>query len=334
MVIDSLLTRLGLGTLSPASTTYHGRHHNWVGTTESGIEVFVKYMPPDSPDSTAALHRLITLESAGWSPVARPRCLGWEADTGLMVFELVTPAFDGGQLADNDALDEATAGELGRLVAKLHDAPCPPWLDTSRPRLPPSAELEALPVDAFRNAHAGELELWQLVQKDQQLVEAIRWLCDVPAPHTPTHCDLRLSQFIIAGDDVYLADWEELRLADPARDVGAFVGEWLFRSVLGITSDKGKMDHDAIVSQGTKQFSSVRPLITAFWNSYVTTRQCPDADLALRATAFAGWHQFDRALGAAYGQSRLLPIERAAAGIGRAVLLSPERLIATLGLAG
>ena len=40
---------------------------------------------------------------------------------------------------------------------------------------------------------------------------------------------------LIAGDEMYLSDWKEFWLADPAPDVGPFAGEWLYYSALDIT---------------------------------------------------------------------------------------------------
>ncbi|HEY3465617.1 MAG TPA: class V lanthionine synthetase subunit LxmK [Amycolatopsis sp.] len=332
-IVDSLLAKLGLGALGSVRT-YRGRHRNWAGTTVSGTEVFVKRIAPGSPGGARTLGRLIALESSDWAPVPRPRCLGWDADTGVLAYELVAPVRDGRRLADDGDFDEATAGRLGRLVARLHDAPCPPWLDSSCPPLPPLEELESLPVEVYRNACAAELELWRLLQGDEALTAAIRPLCTPPeAALTPVHGDLRLDQFVIGGSEVRLTDWDELRRGDPARDVGAFVGEWLFRSTLGIAAAGGTPGHEETVARGAARFGQVRPLIAAFWRAYRKERREPDADLVRRSAAFAGWHQFDRLLAGAEKQSRLLPVERAAAGIGRAVLLAPDRFATTLGLA-
>jgi aminoglycoside phosphotransferase (APT) family kinase protein len=332
-IVDSLLVELGLGALDTTPRTYAGRHRNWGGTTLSGTEVFVKRIVPGTSEADRRFRRLVTLESADWMPVPRPRCLGWDAEAGLLVYELITPARDGRRLADDGDFDEATADRLGRLVAKLHDAASPPWLDVSAPRLPPLGELEALPLEVYRNACAAELELWCLLQRDDALIAALRQLCSTPGTvRTPVHCDLRLDQFVIDGSDVRLVDWDELRLADPARDIGAFVGDWLFRSTLGIADPDAAPDHGATVAKGAARFAAVRPLVLSFWRAYREVRREPDADLGRRAAAFAGWHQLDRVLAAAEGQSRLLPVERAAAGIGRALVLDPGRFAATLGL--
>ncbi|MDQ7809134.1 class V lanthionine synthetase subunit LxmK [Amycolatopsis sp. A133] len=331
-LVDSLLVTLGLGALGSVRA-YGGRHRNWAGATVSGTEVFVKRIAPGTPSGARTIGRLIALESSDWAPVPRPRCLGWNAETGVLAYELVAPARDGRRLADDGDFDEATAGRLGRLVARLHNATCPPWLDSSIPRLPPLDELDALPLEVYRNACAAELELWRLLQRDEALTAAIRSLCSPPgAALTPVHGDLRLDQFVISGSDVRLTDWDELRRGDPARDIGAFVGEWLFRSTLGIADAGGTAGHEEIVARGATRFEEVRPLVTAFWLAYLEDRREPDADLVRRSAAFAGWHQFDRLLAGAEEQSRLLPVERAAAGIGRTVLLAPRRFATTLGL--
>jgi len=333
-IVDSLLTKLGFGALEASPRTHSGRHRNWAGTTVSGTAVFVKRIVPGTPEADRRFRRLVHLESADWAPVPRPRCLGWDAEAGLLVYELVTPARDGRRLADDGDFDEATADRLGRLVASLHDADSPRWLDVSSPRLPPLAELDALPLEAYRNAGAAELESWRLLQGDEALIAALKRLCAIPgALRTPAHCDLRLDQFVLGERGVRLVDWDELRLADPARDIGAFAGEWLFRSTLDIADPGAAPDHDATVARGAARFAAVRPLVRSFWRAYREVRREPDTDLGRRAAAFAGWHQFDRVLAGAEGQSRLRPVERAAAGIGRALVLDPGRFADTVGLA-
>jgi aminoglycoside phosphotransferase (APT) family kinase protein len=333
--INQLLVTLGLGILTPAATTtVPGRNHNRVGVTDRGIGVFVKHIG-GTPDSAARLRRVIAIETAHRDTrdqLPRPRCLGWDEASGLVVFELLRQARSGSQLAEDGAFDDDLAARAGRLVARLHDSPVMArCADPAAPPFPATHALEALSWHELRTATGAELELWRILQQDRNLGAAVRGLGGGAHPTGPAHCDLRLDQFQLSGGRLYLSDWEELRLADPARDVGAFAGEWLFRSITGLTGEAG-LSHADIVERAVLAFERVRPRITAFWRGYLATSAEPDAELPCRATAFAGWHQFDRLFAVAAERPRLGPVERAVAGIARRALLAPDEFAAALGL--
>ena len=57
-----------------------------------------------------------------------------------------------------------------------------------------------------------------------------------------------------------------------------------------------------------------------------------DETLVRRAAQFAGWHMLDRMLASAATAHRLAPTTKAAAGIGRTLLLNPGDFASTLGL--
>lgn len=132
------------------------------------------------------------------------------------------------------------------------------------------------------------------------------------------------------------------------------------------------VSHQEIVSAGVVELAKVTPLIAAFWDGYRQVRTAgtaqdagpaaaepapdpgsapgpgtgsasvsgsgagfaPDPTLLARATAFAGWHLLDRMLASAAHSSRLSAAERAAAGIGRTALLTPEAFVSVLGWEG
>lgn len=342
--LDSLLSRLNLGYFdSNRIKTYPGRHINWSGATSSGAPIFVKWVADDLPDARIRLKRMISLEKLQnelENPVARPRCLGWDETSRLIVFEQLTPASNGAELADDGRFCDATARTVGKIVADLHNSPDQDrgWIDSSLPRFPPAAELDALPMEAYANACAAELELWRLLHGDQRLTSTLKSLKNQErtVEQRPTHCDLRLDQIVESRGRIHLSDWDEFRLADPARDIGAFIGEWLFRSVLKLTEDAADSafsDSD-IRTRGAAEFAAIRPRVVAFWHEYRAHRPIDDPGFVRRVVSFVGWHQFERLLSSAHGRSRLLPIERAVAGIGRAVLLDPDRFVSTLGLGG
>jgi thiamine kinase-like enzyme len=327
--LNAMLTNLGLGVLAPDSvTSFAGRNHNWAGTTNAGVRVFVKHIGGDVIDASIRLRRAISVRT---SHLAVPRCLGWDENTRLMVFELLTPASTGAQLATDGDFDDGLARQAGRLIAALHGTS----LSVERAHAhPPIEPLESLPWPAFVRATGAELELWRILQSDENMIPALRRLhaeqqAAVPAP---VHCDLRLDQFLACAGRLYLTDFEEVRLADPARDIGAFAGEWLHHAVSQIGGAAAELSHEDIVELAAAEFERARPLISAFWRAYVAGIDRPHSALARRATAFAGWHQFERVFAKAHMRSRLSAMDRAAAGVGRLAILRPDSFADVIGL--
>lgn len=215
-----------------------------------------------------------------------------------------------------------------------------PDLDRSEPLLPSTALLTGLTPGIFAASSAAELQAWSLMQHDEALTEAIRHLLATQDAiwYRPAHCDLRIEQFFLADDRLYLCDWEEFRLADPARDVGSFAGEWLHQAVMTMAGDAGEeaqtFTRAEIGHRIADGISRLAPRISAFWTGYRKARPDADEGLAVRAAAFAGWHMFDRMLAVARRSPRLRAIDRAAAGIGRTILLAPQDAVPVIGLGG
>ncbi len=275
---------------------------------------------------------------------ATPRCLGWDEEARLLVFEYIEAAKSGVDLVMSSEFDDDLAYQVGLAIGELHtmcadggpgrSGPPP---DRTTPMMPSAELLDGLPIGVYASCSAAELQAWSLMQHDGQLVQAIRLLLALEdqAAVAPVHCDIRLEQLFVGAGRLYLCDWEEFRVADPARDVGSFAGEWLHHAITTMTADAGAADglsHVEILERMTAGIERHRPRVVAFWAGYRRARPFADADLAIRATAFAGWHMFDRMLAVARRFARLRAIDRAAAGIGRTILLAPAAHAGTLGL--
>ncbi|MFH8239807.1 class V lanthionine synthetase subunit LxmK [Streptomyces sp. NPDC018321] len=367
--VEALLDRLGLGAFDPAGlTALPGRNDTWAGTTASGTAVFVKRLTGPAEDVRRRMDRALAFEAvtaAGPEGVLRgPRLLGSDEEHGLLAFEYLEDARSGTELMLDESFGPGLARRAGESLGLLH-ATVPQCgdgvraLDASTPPLPSPALLEALPLAMYEEASSAELQTWQLLQSDDELVAAVTALlaAERAAPSVPAHCDLRMDQFLVTAGDrprVLVADWEEFRASDAARDIGGFVGEWLHRSVLDIVTDRdgtGRAETDplsgaevfadaglsreAVLARGRENLLRVRPVIEAFWSGYRRARprtDRTDPGLAQRAAGFAGWHLLDRLLAGAARANRLRAIERAAAGIGRTALIAPVRFTTTLGL--
>ncbi|WP_344077791.1 class V lanthionine synthetase subunit LxmK [Streptomyces crystallinus] len=346
--MDALLVRLGLGALVRDSVSAPvGRNHAWAGDTTSGRRVFVKRLVGPEADVRARMKRLLSFEEfVGHVDGLRghvPALLGFDEDAQLVVFAHVE-AESGAELMVDQTFGGDLAFAVGRAIGCLHAAVPGAELDRSLPSLPDAGLLRAMPLAMYNELSFAELEAWRLMQHDAALIEALEVLqeWESRAPRVPSHCDFRVDQLLVGDDHVpILADWEEFRLADPARDVGSFAGEWLYRSVLDIVTRRGdtgpsafddlELTHDQVLARGAEKLERLLPLVHRFWDGYRTVRTDLDAQFTVRATAFAGWHLLDRLIAGAAQSQRLSGIERAAAGIGRGALLTPHKFAPLLG---
>ncbi|MDX3228061.1 class V lanthionine synthetase subunit LxmK [Streptomyces sp. ME19-01-6] len=345
------LARLGFRPLVPHQLVSHpGRNDNWAGRTEDGHQIFVKRLDRRAPDATGRFDRAYAFQvaraAAGPLSWSAPAFLGGDREALVLVYARLEGAVSGAALAEEDRFDAALARRAGRAVGELHDfhPAGVPGAGARRTR-GLASRLSALTVAEYTRSSAAELGFWALLQHDDDLKAALRALGERSGAAAPAaaHGDLRLDQFLLHGDELHLCDWEEFRLADPARDIGGFVGQWLFRAATlmftefepDTPEDPTGADggiHASLVRGGADRLDAVRPLIAAFWQGYREVRATAGPSLAERAVAYAGWHLFDRVLATATHSARLTAVQRGTAGVGRAALLAPGRFSDVLGL--
>ncbi|MBT2386684.1 class V lanthionine synthetase subunit LxmK [Streptomyces sp. ISL-11] len=347
--VNQLLEGLGLGRLEDAEvTSYRGRNDNWAGVTTSGRSVFVKQILGESGDIQKRIHHLAAfaalIQTQPPKHFATPQLLGYDLNHRIVVHEHLADTVSGSELAADEKFTEELATRCGRAFAELHTIPVEPYqADSGASPFPPKDDLKAIPGSGYANLSAGAIEAWALLHSDTAVAEAISDLADEARRYrSPVHADLRIDQIMVdSQDEMYVIDWEEFRLSDPARDIGAFAGEWLFKAINNIPSQISKHHSEQaeyqatdqeIVENGTAELDRLRPLIAAFWVGYTTANPAAGEELAVRSVRWAGWHMFDRMLAIADQSGRLPAASRAAAGIGRNALLFPEQFTTTLGL--
>jgi aminoglycoside phosphotransferase (APT) family kinase protein len=344
-VVNSHLMKLGLGALRPDGiTSYMGRNTNWAGTTDMGVGVFIKHMWGTVEQCTQRMRRMRgfddVMTSAG---LPRPRTLAVVPEHRLVISELITDVRTAAELASENDFTLDMARQAGAIIGRLHQCADYGELDTSTPALPNAALCDVIRLEFYLSRTAAELTFLRLMQSDPVVREALTALRkrESRAPRVPAHCDLRLDQFLVGGDQLMLTDGEEFRLADPARDVGSYTGEWLFQAVTGLvgverqrTLPDEPLSHREVIGMGSARLAERRPKIEAFWAAYQEARPHADEELAVRATAFAGWQLLNRVMATAERSVRLTAPLRAALGIGRRALQDPQRFVTALGLGG
>ncbi|MGW1170714.1 class V lanthionine synthetase subunit LxmK [Streptomyces sp. NPDC002550] len=346
--VNGLLSRLGLGQLTENEVSaYRGRNDNWSGTTTSGHSVFVKQIVGHPTDIQVRIHHLAAFDQLvsrhELEHLATPKLLGYDLNHQLVVHEHLHETVSAAELAADDAFTDDLAARTGKALAELHTLKVSrSHADSGTSPTPPVRGLEAIPVSSYADSSAGSIEAWSILHTDTEVAKAIAELADDAAAfHQPVHGDVRIDQVLWDGERLYVIDWEEFRLGDPARDIGAFAGEWLYRAVNGIPEKvskehPGQADYQPsdseVIAAGTAELDRLRPITEAFWRGYRSIDSGACEELAVRAVRWAGWHMFDRMIALSEQSSRLPAISRAAAGIGRTALLSPEQFTKTIGL--
>ncbi|MFG1704115.1 class V lanthionine synthetase subunit LxmK [Nonomuraea sp. M3C6] len=349
--VEAFLGRLGYGRFDRETLVAPiGRNEVWAGRTGSGRKVFVKRLI-GGDDATPRLRRILTFERFKAArplladQVRTPGFLGADEDAGLVAFDFMDEARNGAEAMIEESFGDELARQVGEAIGHLHNAgpQAGEGLDDGPFPLPDLRLLRGLPLEMWQHLSYGELESWSILHGDSELMRGILALCEGEsrAPKVPVHGDFRVDQLLLPEDGGFqITDWEDFRLGDPARDVGAFAGEWLFRSILDIVSARGdevvfeaaEFTHEMVLQRGAEKIERLRPRIHGFWQGYRAVRTRLDDEFAVRATAFAGWHMMDRLLASGARSGKLSGIQRAAAGIGRTALLRPARFTIALGL--
>lgn len=335
-LVDEVTDRLGLGRMVGDTQRYLGRNANVSGTTASGRRVFVKRVREESHDRFA---RALEFERrAGESP-ARPTLLGHDATHGILVYEFVPDATGMGAIARQGDMTGALARAIGEQVGYLHGVDATS-VATAAHHLPSLRYFGELPLEVFLGMTAGELELVRLLQSDIELADAVRAIKaaeDAGAYDLAyIHADLRLDQLLWADGRVLLGDFEDARAGDPARDLGSMIGDLLYLALLTIPRRAAEASgpnagHDAIMAAGADAVDEVVPMIHAFVEGYEHTRGPLAVPVVTRSLRFAGWHMFDRLFATAESTFRLDGAAKAAAGIGRGLIVAPERFSELVG---
>lgn len=344
--VEQLLSQLELGSLSASDVySYPGRNENWSGITDTGDSVFVKQLRGSPEESLKRYRRVLAFERLvkdGARPFPRPEFLGGDEERRLLVFRMLDDVRSGSELAADQEFTESMSAEAGRTLAALHRLPfrAEDFPDPDPHPYPPVEDLRSLPLESYVKATGAFVQAWALLQRDAALLEELERLraTEAGVARVPVHGDLRLDQFLLTDTAFYVNDWEEFRLGDPARDVGAYVGEWLHRAVLRIPGQETDdafspaLTHEDVVARGSEELARVLPLISAFHRGYREGGGPDDDGLVVRATSYAGWHLIDRLIASTRESGRLSAIVRAAAGIGRTALLDPRSFVSTVGL--
>lgn len=329
--------------VSITQPSFSGRNASWIIEYRSETKFFVKKIDAavagEKAFSRSAAFARFAEEHDAYVPRS-PRLVAKDSSTGLLIFEMC----DGESLAQL-LIDEKVpcdfSTKVGEQLARLHSGPTDD-LENSNPPSPPEQMLvEGVPYRRYIKFSLAELSLWKQLQEDKELIQKIVELRrnEYNNLSAPIHGDLRLDQFQMHQGQFAILDWEEFGRGDPARDLGTFAGEWIYRAILDSVTTRGgsnpppeEFNTTSANQRIAERLAYMIPQINMMWKAYgETTKNSLDSDLSYRAVSHLGWHLLDRTLARAPYIAKLPGIERAAAGIGRQILLNPNSYIQTLG---
>lgn len=344
-----VLRKIGLGTSVELDEFGKGRNEVYTATLPDGEKAFVKRLRGVEVDVRARLTRSVSFHNASevsGAPVSTASLLGFSESQAVIVHEWIKGAEGLDERADEGFIDEENVYLCGTLLGRLHawKIPDDTVLETS-PLVTPSVELfNILPADSYANSSAAEIQFFTMLQRDTDLLDSLTKLrrAESRTKGNPVHGDVRLDQFLATREKLFLIDWEECRIGDPARDVGAFIGDVVFRTLLKIFTDEGlqkSADEGAdlrgeILEVGASGIESGADLLGAFLDAYHSTHDVRDEDFQDRVVSWAGWHLLDRVIANAQRSHHLPATMKGTAGIGRAALLVPSRHASSFGFAG
>ncbi|MFV0374544.1 class V lanthionine synthetase subunit LxmK [Microbacterium sp.] len=324
------------------SPGFIGRNGAWVLALDSGERVFAKQISPDKA-GPAAFDRSIAFASFALKHPLHappgPRLISSCRERDLLVFEHC-PGVSLAQLLVDERIPAHFSAGTGRLLGRLHSGPVEALARTYHPSPPVPALQEGIPQERYVEFTLAEIRFWAELQQDSTLVQAAADLRHWESEHqtAPIHGDLRLDQFHLRDAELRVLDWEEFGRGDPARDLGTLAGEWIYRAVLDVVTSRAgapapplQFDSVAATERITERMHHLAPQIRQMWTAYRAQIARADDELAVRATAHLGWHLVDRSIARASLVAKLPGIERAAAGVGRKILLTPGRYAAALG---
>ncbi|PHV68348.1 phosphotransferase [Williamsia muralis] len=319
-----------------------GRNISGQITFEGSHTVFIKRMTglgaADRYIRSVSFHDAIDVSDAP-AHTATPALLARDNDSHTVVYEFIDNGVSAGQLLRDDDIDSATLERVGRCVAGLHCLPVrdASVTDHSTPFFPPHGP-NAISTQMYYGSTMGQLDMWRIIQSDSGLRAALDQLATTPTPKVPIHGDLRGDQILLAGETNWILDWEDFRLQDGARDVGALMGEVFYhrmrKSLASFAGgDEESVTDTEIIERGTAALAEATPGARAVWDAYRAVRADAAApEFVARSVQYFGWQLFDRALAAGTYFGRLSALDRALAGIGREAILGGGDYAEALGM--
>ncbi|AUS13059.1 phosphotransferase [Bacillus subtilis] len=187
----------------------------------------------------------------------------------------------------------------------------------------------ALEIEEYANCTGAELELFSLLQHDNELLSALfNHYNDKENIMGMSHGDIRLDQFLYDGEKVWIIDFEEFHYGDILRDLAGLIGSIFFEVLLKTfsssiqdSSEPKEIDKD-FVERGTTYLDNYESIMHSAFKAYQDTVSYK-VDKK-RLVTNIGWFVIERIMSRAKFSFRLSAMDKAILGVGRQAILYPE----------
>jgi aminoglycoside phosphotransferase (APT) family kinase protein len=212
------------------------------------------------------------------------------------------------------------AAAAGFALARLHAAPVP-----ELPEAPaPLACVDELDPDEAAALPGESLELIAELQSTPRLLGELDELRRRPAARTFVHGDVKLDN-ILAPDDgravVRFVDWERAGAGDPALDLGALAGDYLFRWLRSVEPARGRPLLEWLAGARVPR-TRAAAAVSAALDGYEGGGGVVDE---VAVTQFAGLHLLGRAQAWIDVYGEYSARAHVLVHVGRRLVLEPER---------
>ncbi|HEC2186174.1 TPA: phosphotransferase [Staphylococcus delphini] len=178
----------------------------------------------------------------------------------------------------------------------------------------------------YASCTGAELELFALLHQDKKFIESLfdennetdECLC---------HGDVRLDQFIWYQNKMYIIDFEELRIGDGTRDLAGIIGSIYFNCLLKTfsettqeTSDEKEIEAQ-FIERGMAYIEEMIPIMKSAYEAYSIVKPINLMNLSINI----GWFIIERIMSRAKYSFKLSATDKAILGIGREIILSPNK---------
>ncbi|HET8950379.1 MAG TPA: phosphotransferase [Solirubrobacteraceae bacterium] len=236
---------------------------------------------------TAVLERLHGAADGGGLAAFLPTVLVADRPGERLVLESVPGARDLRRHHAHGRFSRALAREAGRALAALHAIPVAA-MDGMQATGDRESEVRVHDPDleAVHSMSPAAKELTRFVQGFDDLCSALDRVAASPRADAVIHSDIRWDNLLAipaAGSRRWrrltLIDWELCEVADPAVDVGAFLGEYL-RAWAQSVPVADPLDPGQLLGHAGLPLPQMRLALRAFWEAYCQRAQTPPDELA------------------------------------------------------
>lgn len=196
-----------------------------------------------------------------------------------------------------------------------------------------NSPLEIMDIKEYKDCSGGELELFSMLQHDEQLLKQLSM--DYGHEIAPIHGDIRLDQFLIDNfQKLWIIDFEEFSYGDITKDIAGLIGSLIFNTLLNVFSTsvpdlfKEEDINKDFLNRGSKELDKLMPILNNSINIYQQSR---NIKINLKTLSVSvGWFLLERVISRSKLTFRLSEIDKAIAGIGRQAIVYPETFISLL----